>query len=99
MIGYIRDVWSGALPLSRVLWFDTILIGSVVNIITLIVALALFAAHAPTPLAFGIFLFPIPYNVMLFIGVWRSASKVKDDWAFLARAIVSIWLIAAVALV
>ena len=99
MIRYFRDLCAGALPLSRVLWFDTLLVGSLVNVVSLVVMLTLFVAHAPTALAFAIFLAPIPYNVALFVGVWRSASKEKDDWAFLARAIASIWLVAAVVVV
>jgi len=99
VIRYFKDIWTGALPLSRLLWFDTLLIGTLVNIVSLVAMLALFVAHAPTALAFTIFLAPIPYNILLFIGVWRSASKEKEDWAFLARAIASIWLVAAVTVV
>lgn len=99
VIRYFRNLLTGALPLSRVLWFDTILVGSAVNVATLVATLMLFVAHAPTALAFAVFLAPIPYNLALFVGVWRSASREKDDWAFLARAIASIWLVAAVVLV
>ncbi len=99
MIRYFRELWTGALPLKRVLWFDMVVIGTLANLASLVVMLALFAAHAPTVAAFALFLAPIPYNVALFVGVWRSSLREKEDWGFLARAIASIWLVAAVIVV
>lgn len=99
MTGYFRSLTTGTLPLSRVLWFDMLAVGTLVNAASLVVMLVLFAAHAPVAVAFVVFLLPIPYNIALFVGVWRSSTGEADNWAFLARAIASIWLIAAVLLV
>ena len=99
MIRYFRELWTGSLPLPRALWFDMLAVGTLVNAASLVVMLILFAAHAPTALPLVVFLAPIPYNIALFVGVWRSASQARDDWAFIARSIASIWLVAAVVLV
>ena len=99
MIRYFRELWSGRLPLPRALWFDMLAIGTLVNAASLAVMLILFAAHAPTALPLVVFLAPIPYNIALFVGVWRSASQAKDASAFMARSIASIWLVAAIVLV
>ncbi len=99
MIRYFRDLWTGALPLTRMLWVDMLVIGTLVNFATLVAMLVLFVAHVPAAVAFTVFLAPTPYNVALFVGVWRSSLREKADWAFLARAIASIWLVAAVVVV
>ncbi len=99
MIGYFRSLTTGTLPLSRVLWFDMLAVGTLVNAASLVLMLVLFAAHAPAAFALVVFLLPIPYNIALFVGVWRSSTRGADSWAFLARAVASIWLIAAVLLV
>ena len=99
MIRYFRDLCTGALPLKRVLWLDMLVVGTLVNLASLVTMLMLFVAHAPTAAAFAVFLAPIPYNVALFVGVWRSSLKEKEDWGFFARAIASIWLVAAIVVV
>jgi hypothetical protein len=97
VIRYFRNLWQGAPPVSRILWFDMLAVGTLVNLAMLIVLFATIAAKAPTPVVLAVFLVHIPYNILLFAGVWRSAEREKADWAFLARAIASVWLIAFVA--
>ncbi len=99
MIRYFRNLWTGALPLTRMLWLDMLVIGTLVNFASLVAMLVLFVAHVPAVIAFAVFLAPTPYNIALFVGVWRSSLREKADWAFLARAIASIWLVAAVVVV
>jgi hypothetical protein len=99
MIRYFRDLWSGRLPLSRVLWFDMLAVGTLVNVLSLVGMIAVLAAGAPTAAALVLFLAPIPYNVALFAGVWRSAEREGVGWAWLARSIASVWLVAAIVVV
>jgi hypothetical protein len=96
VIGYVRALWTGALPLSRVLWLDMLAIGSLVNVVTFLAMIALFAAEAPTWIALTVLLLPIPYNVLLFAAVWRSAANEKADWAWFARLLSTVWLVCAI---
>jgi hypothetical protein len=96
VIAYVRALWNGALPLSRVFWLDMLAVGTLVNVVTFLVMIALFAGKAPTWIGLTVLLLPIPYNVLLFAAVWRSAANEKADWAWFARLLASVWLIAAI---
>lgn len=95
MIRYFRELLSGALPLSRVLWIDMIGVGTLINILTLIGMVGLLQAGAPGIVAIAMLLAPIPYNIALFAGVWRSAAR-EGGWGLVARAIAAGWLALAV---
>ena len=51
------------------------------------------AAGAPGALGAAIFFLPIPYNILAFAGVWRSADHYGGQrmWAELARAAIVVW--------
>jgi hypothetical protein len=95
LIGYFRRLWSGELPLSRVLWTDMLIIGTLVNIVALIASLVLFAAAAPLILSVAVFLLHIPYNILLLQGVWRSADREEPAWSWTARVIALVWFLVA----
>lgn len=42
---------------------------------------------------------PIPYNVLVLVGVWRSAARWQGEavWALLARLVIAVWFVAAIA--
>ena len=92
-VRYFRDLWTGALPLSRVLWVDMLAVGTLVNIIILLVLIVLVAADE-TFAALAVFLLHIPYSIVLFAAVWRSAEREKVDWAWFARTVAAVWLAA-----
>jgi hypothetical protein len=92
---YVRRLWSGELPLSRVFWIDMLLVGTLVNVVSLIAAIILFAGEAPVAWGVAAFLAHIPYSLLLFAGVWRSATRAKSEWSSGAQAAALAWLIAA----
>ena len=92
---YVRRLWCGELPLPRVFWLDLILVGTLVNLASLIAAILLLAGEAPTAWGVAIFLAPIPYSLLLFAGVWRSAAREGSKWSGTAQAAAAAWLIAA----
>jgi hypothetical protein len=92
---YVRRLWSGDLPLSRVFWIDMFLVGTLVNLLSLIAAIVLFAGNAPLGWGVAAFLAHIPYSLLLFTGVWRSAARAKSEWSSVAQAAALAWLIAA----
>ena len=93
--GYFRRLWSGDLPLSRIFWIDMLLVGTLVNLLSLIAAIVLLADDAPVGWGVAVFLAPIPYNLLLFTGVWRSAARAGSEWSSVAQAAALAWLVAA----
>src|SRR3712207_3225131 len=83
----VVELWRGELPLGRAFWLWGVLGGGVVALFTTLLALALVTAGAPTWLAVLVFAAHVPWNLVLLVGVWRSAGRpeVGRDTAFLAR--------------
>jgi hypothetical protein len=92
---YFRRLWQGELPLPRVFWTDMLVIGTLVNVATLLLAVLLFGVDAPLVYGVVLFLVHIPYSIAVFIGVWRSAAREKSRWGPPAQVAAVIWLIAA----
>lgn len=93
--GYLRRLWSDALPLSQVFWTDMLVIGTAVNLAAMLLALALFVSGVPVALGVLVHFSPIPYNILVFLAVWRSAAREGSDWSFVAQAVAAVWLVAA----
>jgi hypothetical protein len=91
----ILELWRGELPLGRVFWLWGILGGGVVALFTTIFALALLTAGAPAWLAALVFAAHIPWNLVLLVGVWRSAGRpeVGRDSASLVRVVMVAWVV------
>jgi hypothetical protein len=93
LIRYFRRLWSGELPLSQVFWRDMLVVGTLINLATLLAAMLIFASGAPPAYGVAVFLSPIPYNVVLFTGVCRSAAHERSEWGWAAQMIAVVWLI------
>lgn len=89
----ITDIWNGRLPLARVFWEYAILYGSFLNLVTTLAAFATFAGGASPVLGLLMFFVPAPYNLLMVVGVWRSAGQYPGPtlWATLARALIIVW--------
>jgi hypothetical protein len=94
VVAYVTGLWRGDLSLGRVFWTDMLIIGTVVNIAAMIAALLLFVSGAP--IAFGVVVHfaPVPYNLLLLLGVWHAAQREASDWSFAAQAVAVVWFIA-----
>src|SRR5215207_4461994 len=92
----IVELWQGRLPLGRAFWLWGILGGGVVALFATILALALLTTGAPAWLAALVFAAHLPWNLVLLVGVWRSAGRpeVGRDTAFLARLVIAAWAVA-----
>jgi hypothetical protein len=91
----ILELWRGELPLGRVFWLWGILGGGVVALFITILALALLTTGAPAWLAALVFAADIPWNLVLLVGVWRSAAQpgVASGTANLARLAMLAWVV------
>jgi hypothetical protein len=94
LVRYVRQLWNGDLPLSRVFWTDMLVVGTLVDVVTLVATMLLFAGDAPLAYGLAMFLVHIPYSVLLFIGVWRSAARERSAWSLPAQILAGIWLLA-----
>ncbi len=92
----IVDFWRGEVPLSRAFWRWGILGGAIVSLFSTVLALALLVADAPAWLAALVFAAHIPWNLVLFVGVWRSTERteVSRETAHLARLTILVWVVA-----
>ena len=87
--------WRGEVPLGRAFWLWGVLGGAVVALFSTLLALALLAAGAPAWLAALAFATHVPWNLVLLVGVWRSAGRpgVGRDTALLARSAILAWAV------
>jgi hypothetical protein len=77
-----------------VLWTDVLAVGTSVNVATLFGAMLLFGVGAPPALAIILFFSPLPYNILLFAGLWRSAARASSEWSAAVQALAVVWLLA-----
>jgi hypothetical protein len=91
----IVEFLRGDLPLGRAFWHWGILGGGIVSLFATLLALTLIAAGAPAWLAVVVFAAHIPWNLMLLVGVWRSAGRpeVSPAAAGLARCLILAWVV------
>ena len=91
----IVKFFRGGLPLGRAFWLWGILGGGVVSLFATLLALALLAAGAPAWLAALVFAAHVPWNLVLLVGVWRSAGQpgVSPAAANLARLVILAWVV------
>jgi hypothetical protein len=91
----IMALWRGELVLGQAFWLWGIFGGGIVALFATILALFLLAMGAPTWLAVLFFAADIPWNLVLLVGVWRSAGRpeVNYDTARLARMIIVTWVV------
>jgi hypothetical protein len=90
-----KEFWRGEVPLGRAFWVWAILGGAAVNFATTLVSLAIIARGGPGWLALMAFLAPMPWNIVLLVGVWRSADQadVRKDKAQMARLAIVVWVL------
>lgn len=93
--GFLAARWRGRVPLARLFWRDMVLVGSAINAATTIAALAVLGLKAPTAAALAFHFAPLPYNLFLFLAVWRTAEKKTLATAWIAQLGAAAWLIAA----
>ncbi len=81
--------WYGQLPLAVLLWRDMLGVGTLINVLATVLALAVMVQGAHPAVAVALHFAPLPYNVFLFAAVWRSPHR-----DFPASAIAAGWLAA-----
>jgi hypothetical protein len=92
--GWLRALWAGELPLAEAFWWYGIAVGFLVNAVASLATLALATFGLPGWLLVVLYLAPTPYNLLVLVGVWRSAAawRGRPEWANLARAAIVAWI-------
>ena len=89
-MGLIKKIWNGELSLVKVYWLYGVAIGLVLIIFSLLIK------DYPTALIL-LTIVLLPYQLLVFVGIWRSADAYtnKKLWAVLAKVHVVLGVIAA----
>jgi hypothetical protein len=86
---------QGELALENAFWNWAVFGGFIINVVSSALFLFLIMAdHTISALIVG-YAFSVPYNVIVSVGVWRSAGRYAGDrrWANLARIVTVIGMI------
>lgn len=73
--GFFARRWRGDVPLARLFWHDMLVVGSLLNLVATFGALMLAAQGAPTALAAALHFGPLPYNLFLWLALWRHPAR------------------------
>jgi hypothetical protein len=90
--GYFRALLSGNEPLHRVIISDMLIGGTLINVVAMAAAFALFGIEAPTWLATTVFFSPVPYNLFVVFVVWKTSAVSGGPWTWPARILSLVWL-------
>lgn len=88
---YFRALASGSEPLHRVIISDMLIGGTLINVVAMAAAFALFGIEAPAWLAMGVFFAAVPYNLFLVFVVWKTSALSASPWAWPARLLSLVW--------
>ena len=93
----VSELWNGRLPLARIFWEFAVAYGTILNLVTTLAAFAAFSRNWPAAIGLVLFFLPAPYNLLMVVGVWRSARHYSGPaiWSTLARALILVWATAA----
>ena len=85
-------LWRGELALPDAFWHWAVLGGLVINVASSALFLVLIMAHRPIAAFIAGYAPSVPYNVIVAVGVWRSAARYPGNqrWADLARIVTTI---------
>ena len=85
----LRRLWRGELALADVFWNWAVIGGLAINASTTALLLILIMADRPIAAFIAGYAFAVPYNIIVSVGVWRSAERYPGErrWADLARIV------------
>ncbi len=85
----LRRLWRGELALADAFWSWAVLGGLAINLATSAALLVLIMQDRPILAFIAGYAPSVPYNVVVSVGVWRSAALYAGErrWAELARIV------------
>lgn len=84
----LSEIWRGDIPLAQAFWQYGVVYGLAINFAFSALALLAHAAFGSIVLTAIVHFAAVPYNLLVFAGVWRSADRhAGPSWqAGLAKA-------------
>lgn len=92
LAGFFAARWRGEVSLHRLFWRDMVLVATAISIATTLLALAMLGLELPLPVALAAHFAPLPYNIFLFLAVWRTSARVGGWAAQIAPLGAAAWL-------
>ena len=91
----VRRLWRGELALADAFWNWAVFGGLIVNVASSGLFLFLIMAEHSVLAFYAGYALSVPYNVMVSVGVWRSAERYGGErrWADLARLVTIIGMV------
>ena len=85
----LSRLWRGEQRLDSAFWTWAVLGGLLINVSSSGLFLALIVAEQPVAAVLAGYAYSVPYNVVVTVGVWRSAARYDGDprWAEVARIV------------
>ena len=85
----VRRLWRGELALADAFWSGAVVGGLTINLATSAALLVLIMDDRPIAALIAGYAVSVPYNVIVSVGVWRSAERYSGErrWADLARLV------------
>ena len=85
----LRRLWRGEFALEDAFWSWAVLGGLAINVATSAALLVLIMEDRPILAIIAGYAPSVPYNVIVSVGVWRSAERYAGErrWADLARIV------------
>ena len=89
MFKSVTRLWNGEMPLPEAFWNWAVFGGLIINLMSSAAFLFLIMAERTVAAAIAGYLFSVPYNVVVGVGVWRAAARYDGEqrWADLARIV------------
>ena len=90
----LRRLWRGEVPLADAFWDWAVLGGLSLNLATTMLFFGLLSADRPIA-ALVLGHVAVPYNILVAVGVWRSAARYAGprQLAGLARAVTAVGMV------
>lgn len=92
--GFFAPRWRGEVPFPRLFVTDMLVIGTLINILSTVAAVLLLGAEIPDWLAVTVHFLPLPYNIFIFLAVWRTSERRAVPFAWAAQIAAAFWMIA-----
>lgn len=87
--------WHGEVALSRLFWWDMVVVASIINVATTVAALLILAMKMSALLAVAVHLVPLPYNLFLYGSVLRTADMSGGQNSGAIKIGATVWIILA----
>lgn len=74
VITFFEQRLLGRIGWARLFWRDLLLVGTLINALTTLAALALLAQGAATGWVLAVHLLPLPYGLFIVAALWRAPA-------------------------